>query len=129
MFRKLKSLFMGNSSSPQKNDQSLTITIQINSAVEEPMADFSELEERLIDKIDKSAYGEFDGNEIATDLSHARFYFYAPDADKMLGLVAPLFLDQALITDASFQMLYGADPTACDLTISLEQVRNIYGRK
>jgi hypothetical protein len=129
LFGKIASLFGKKSVGPPANTQSLIVEVQISQSSDEPMADFVAFEDRVTHRVEESGYGVYDGNEIAIDGSHARLYMYAPNADDMLTLVASSFLKEPVVKDATFLMRYGGydDPTARELSLSLEQVRKIYG--
>jgi hypothetical protein len=47
------------------------------------------LEEKLHQAIADADVGEYDGNEIATDLSDGSIYMYGPDADALHATVLP----------------------------------------
>jgi hypothetical protein len=47
------------------------------------------LEEKLHKAIADADAGEYDGNEIATDLSDGSIYMYGPDADVLHAIVMP----------------------------------------
>ncbi len=109
--------------------QAVIVKVEFDGGLQEPLADFWEFEDRLVAVVESSGRGQFDGNEIATDGSHAFFYLYAPNADDLLSIVGPFFVNEAMVKDASFVLRYGEvdDPFAREITLSLEQVRKIYG--
>ena len=65
------------------------------------------LEERLRDAIDEAGVGEFDGNEIASDLSDGTLYMYGPDADALFKVVKPILLDASCLRRASATLRFG----------------------
>ena len=59
----------------------------------EPLYD---LEEQLEAAIAAAGVGEFDGNEIAVDLSDGSLYMYGPDADALFAVARPLLVGGGL---------------------------------
>ncbi len=66
-----------------------------------------ELEDLLTDKIAELRVGEFDGNEIASDLSDGSFYMYGPDAEKLFSAVRPLLEAAACLSNVRVNLRYG----------------------
>ena len=50
------------------------------------------LEGRLRDAIAQARVGEFDGNEIAADLTDGTLYMYGPDAEALFQVVRPILV-------------------------------------
>jgi hypothetical protein len=53
-----------------------------------------ETEKRLDAAITSAGVGEYDGDQIATELSEGSLYLYGPDADRLFAVVRPV-LDSA----------------------------------
>ena len=72
-----------------------------------------QLEDNLTDAIEQAGVGEFDGHEIATDLSDGSIYMYGPDADALLAAVRPV-LEASFTKGATCICRYGDvdDPKA-----------------
>ena len=49
-----------------------------------------EVEEELEAAINAAGVGEFDGNEIAVDLSDGSLYMYGPDAEALFAVIRPI---------------------------------------
>ena len=64
-----------------------------------------ELEDKLIDAIERHAAGEYDGNEVGG--GQVVLYMYGPDADALYGAVAPLLRDSAVAADGVVIRRYG----------------------
>lgn len=65
------------------------------------------LEDRLSAAIELANVGEFDGNEIATDLSDGTLYMYGPDADALFTVVLPILKATAFLSGAEIVRRYG----------------------
>jgi septum formation topological specificity factor MinE len=65
------------------------------------------LEDDLIKVIVGSNAGEFDGNEIAVDQSHAVFYMYGASADSLLAAVEPILRRHSIAQGATCVRRYG----------------------
>jgi hypothetical protein len=65
------------------------------------------LEDRLDDAIERAAVGEYDGHEIATDLSDGSIYMYGPDADDLFAVVLPVLRATDFTVGASVVRRYG----------------------
>jgi hypothetical protein len=67
-----------------------------------------ELQERLMEAVENSGKGEFDGNEIALDNSTAEFFMYGPDADALFAVVRPILELSPLVKEGIATLRYGA---------------------
>lgn len=54
-----------------------------------------------------SDVGEYDGHEIATDLSHGFLYMYGPDANALAAVVLPIFRNHPFMNGAKLEVRYG----------------------
>lgn len=66
-----------------------------------------EVEERLEQAIGQAGVGEFDGNEIATDLSDGRLYMDGPDAEALFRVVRPILAKATCFRHASATLRFG----------------------
>jgi hypothetical protein len=66
-----------------------------------------DLEEQLEEAIATAGVGEFDGNEIAVDLSDGSLYMYGPDADALFAVVRPLLVAADCLCNARVTLRYG----------------------
>ena len=73
-----------------------------------------DLEDKLRDAIGRAKVGEFDGNEIAVDLSEGTLYMYGANADLLLAVVLPVLRSAPFMKGADCVCRYGSvfDPTA-----------------
>ena len=65
------------------------------------------LEEQLEAAIAAAGTGEFDGNEIAVDLSDGTFWMYGPDADALFASVRPVLKGASFMRAARVTLRYG----------------------
>jgi hypothetical protein len=65
------------------------------------------LEDQLEDAVAKADAGEFDGDEIATDLSDGSLYLYGPDADALWTAIAPAVKAARFMRGAQVRLRYG----------------------
>jgi hypothetical protein len=65
------------------------------------------LERRLEAAITNAGVGEFDGNEIATDLSDGFLYMYGPDAEALFRVVKPLLSQSTCFRTAAATLRFG----------------------
>ena len=79
----------------------------------------SELEDKLTNSIGQANVGEFDGNEIAVDLSHGSLYMYGPNADLLLAVVLPILRSEPFMKGAVCICRYGS---ASDLSAREERI-------
>ena len=54
-----------------------------------------------------AAIGEYDGHEIAADLSHGFLYMYGPDANALAAIVLPIFRNHPFMNGAKLEVRYG----------------------
>lgn len=66
-----------------------------------------ELEDKIEQSINAAAAGEFDGNEIAANLSDGSLYMYGPDADRLFSAVQPALESAAFMRGAVVTLRYG----------------------
>jgi hypothetical protein len=59
------------------------------------------------DAIAKAGVGEFDGNEIAADLSDGTLYMYGPDAEALFQVVRPVLVAASCFRQASATLRLG----------------------
>ncbi len=77
---------------------------------------FFELDEALHEAFP----AEYDGHEIAMDNSDGSFYFYGPDADALLKMVAPVLLRYPFMKGASCTRRYGEADDDAAVEVSTE---------
>lgn len=65
------------------------------------------LEDRLREAIDTAGVGEFDGNELASDLSDGTLYMYGPDAEALFKVVRPLLSEAPCFRTATATLRFG----------------------
>lgn len=71
------------------------------------LAPLFELEEKLEEAIDAAGVGEFDGDEMAVDLSDGSLYMYGPDADALFAAVRPLLGGASCLRNVRATVRYG----------------------
>jgi hypothetical protein len=76
----------------------------------------------LEDAVTESRVGDDDGNELATDGSDGRLYFYGPDADKLFAVVKTQIAAEPILKNIRATLRYGAvdDPNAREVFIRIE---------
>lgn len=74
---------------------------------EADLAPLFALEERLEAAIVEAKAGEYDGNEVATDLSDGSLYMYGPDADRLFAVVRPILQACPFMRQATVTLRYG----------------------
>jgi hypothetical protein len=81
--------------------------------------DVFELEDRLIEAIDKAGVGEFDGNLIGP--GEFELYAYGPDADALFEAIEPVLRSVAVEEGSYALKRYGAadDPDARQVRVEL----------
>ena len=67
-----------------------------------------ELEQELMDAVEASGKGEFDGNEIAMDGSTVEFFMFGPDADALFEVVRPILEMSPIVKDGVATLRYGS---------------------
>lgn len=80
------------------------------------------LEDRLREAIDTVRVGEFDGNELALDLSAGTLYMYGPDAEALFQVVRPLLSEAPCFRTATATLRVG--PPADGVPERTEEVRS-----
>jgi hypothetical protein len=70
----------------------------------EPLFD---LEEELEDAIESAKAGEYDGHEIAVDLSDGTLYMYGPDADCLFAKVRSILAGALCLRNVRVVLRYG----------------------
>jgi hypothetical protein len=71
------------------------------------LAPLFELQDRLDRAIKLARVGEFDGNEVATDLSDVTLYMYGPDADRLFSAVRPVLESTDFLRGAVATLRFG----------------------
>ena len=79
------------------------------------------LEDRLTEAIEQAGVGEFDGNEVAIDLSHGTFFMYGPNADALFAVVKPILQETSFMAGAEVIRRYGEadDPSAREVRLTM----------
>jgi len=65
------------------------------------------LEDQLIEALEKTETGEYDGNEVASDGSDGYLYMYGPDADALFKTIKPILEASAFMKGATVRLRYG----------------------
>jgi hypothetical protein len=65
------------------------------------------LETQLEDAITAGDVGEFDGNEIAVDLSDGSLYMYGPDAEALFAVVRPILQTADCLRNTRVTLRFG----------------------
>jgi hypothetical protein len=66
-----------------------------------------DLEEQLVAAINAAGVGEFDGNEIAVDLSDGSLYMYGPDAEVLFAVVRPILEEADCLHNTRVTLRFG----------------------
>jgi hypothetical protein len=66
-----------------------------------------DIEDELATAINEAGVGEFDGHEIAINLSDGSLYLYGPNGDAILDLVKPLLASTPFMKAAQIIVRYG----------------------
>jgi len=74
---------------------------------ERTLAPFVALERRLQRALEDAAVGEYDGNEIATDLSRGVIWMYGPDAEALFQAVRPVLAEASCLAHAEATLRFG----------------------
>ena len=79
------------------------------------------LEDRLVEAIEQAGVGEFDGNEVAIDLSHGTLFMYGADADALFSVVKPILRKTAFMAGVEVVLRYGeaADLSAREVRMTI----------
>ena len=67
----------------------------------------SAIEEQLESAINAAGVGEFDGNEIAVDLSDGSLYMYGPDAEDLFAVVRPILAGAECLRNTRVTLRFG----------------------
>jgi hypothetical protein len=98
-------LFGGDKSQPEQDPEHAVI-VHFNYG--QPSLDpLFTLEDRLREAISQADAGEYDGHEIAMDLSDGSLYMYGPDAYKLYSTVEPILVDASFMIGASARLRFG----------------------
>ncbi len=75
------------------------------------------LEDRLVEAIEGTGAGEYDGHDIAADLADGALYIYGPDADALCATVLPILRDVPFMKGATCIRRFGdaSDPGAKEI--------------
>ncbi len=65
------------------------------------------IEEQLESAINAAGVGEFDGNEIAVDLSDGSLYMYGPDAEALFAVVRPILAGAECLRNTRVRLRFG----------------------
>jgi hypothetical protein len=65
------------------------------------------VEEQLETAINAAGVGEFDGNEIAVDLSDGSLYMYGPDAEALFAVVRPILARAGCLRNTRVTLRFG----------------------
>lgn len=66
-----------------------------------------DLEEQLEAAVAEAGVGEYDGHEIAVDLSDGTLYHYGPDAEALFAIVSPLLKSAGCFKAAKATLRFG----------------------
>lgn len=66
-----------------------------------------EVEKRLEAAITEANVGEFDGNEVAVDLSDGSLYMYGPDAEALYSVVRPVLASAECLQNIRIKLRFG----------------------
>lgn len=102
----LKNLFGGKKSETTDEDSEQAVIVEFRYGF--PSLDrLFEVDHLLDEAADKSGAGEYDGHEIAVDLSDGSYYLYGPDADKLYEAIRPILEEQDFTKGAKVTLRYG----------------------
>jgi hypothetical protein len=66
-----------------------------------------EVEDQLESAIHDAGVGEFDGHEIAIDLSDGSIYMYGPDAEALFAVVRPILAGADCLRETEVTLRFG----------------------
>jgi hypothetical protein len=66
-----------------------------------------DVEQQLEAAINAAGVGEFDGNEIAVDLSDGSLYMYGPDAEALFAVVRPILASAECLRHTRVTLQFG----------------------
>ena len=100
------SKLFGRGSSEPKEDGQHAIIIHFNYG--QPSLDpLHTLEDKLRIAVSQADAGEYDGHEIAMDLSDGFLYMYGPDAYKLYAAVEPILESSSFMIGATARLRFG----------------------
>ena len=71
------------------------------------LSELRALESKLESEIERLGLGEYDGDEIAIDLSDGMFFMYGPNADDLFNGIKPILQKTAFTRNAKVKLRYG----------------------
>ncbi len=69
--------------------------------------------------IRRASVGEYDGDEIAVDLSHGSLWMYGPDADRLFAAIRPILMSVPFMKGAVVTLRYGGPDPDKTATITI----------
>lgn len=78
-----------------------------------------DLEAKLEKAINANGVGDYDGHEIAVDLSDGFLYMYGPDAEKLFDVVIPILKEMPFLNDAKVKLRFGPPEDGIDERLCL----------
>jgi len=97
-------LFGGVSKPQQDSEHAVIIHFNYGQPNLDPLFD---LDEKLREAISQADAGEYDGHEIAMDLSDGSLYMYGPDAYKLYSAVEPILVSASFMIGATARLRFG----------------------
>ncbi len=97
-------LFVGPKGVERMDDQAVIAHFDYAADSLDPL---SRLEDRLEAAISGAGVGEFDGNEIAVDLSDGSLYMYGPDAEALFAVVRPVLATAECLRNVRVLLRFG----------------------
>ena len=96
------------------------VIVSFNRSISDVQSLYS-LEDRLVEAIEQAGVGEFDGSEVAVDLSHGTLFMYGPDAEALFAVVKPILKTAAFMAAADVVLRYGeaADWSAREVRLTI----------
>ena len=101
----LKKLF-GSAPTAPSTDEEHAVIVRFTYG-KDSLENLHALEKVLNTTIDHEAVGEYDGHDIAVDLSDGILYMYGPNADKLFDSVNPILESTDFTKGASVTLRYG----------------------
>jgi len=95
---------LGKSVIKEEVEHAVIIHFQYN---KDKMDDLYELREKLEEHINKKAIGEYDGHEIATDMSDGYLYMYGKNAESLFKEVKPILEETDFMIGAIAKLRFG----------------------
>jgi hypothetical protein len=78
-----------------------------------------DLEDALRDAIQRAGVGEYDGHDIAADLSDGTLYMYGPDANALFSVARPVLAATLFIARAQATLRYGGPGCSNITTVAI----------